>query len=158
MFRRRRGEISVAVGKEEADLLRRLIAEYRTLLDAAGEPGDPIYARLFPSASLDDPDLDRQYRELASDSLDQHKRNTVEIATRSLGESGGWRSTLAEEEREAWLVLLADLRLAIGVRLAVTEETMGMPADPSDPEQWPLAVLHYLGALQESLVQACMGE
>ena len=26
--------------------------------------------------------------------------------------------------------------------------------DPHNPDDWPLAVLHYLGALQESLVDA----
>jgi len=61
---------------------------------------------------------------------------------------------LTDEEQEAWLVLLTDLRLAMGVRLGVTEETFNTFPNPNDPAQWPLAVLHYLGSLQESLVNA----
>ena len=35
-----------------------------------------------------------------------------------------------------------------------TDETFDTFPNPSDPTQWPLAVLHYLGSLQESLVAA----
>jgi hypothetical protein len=38
--------------------------------------------------------------------------------------------------------------------MGVTDETFDAFPDPSDPAQWPLAVLHYLGSLQESLVAA----
>lgn len=154
MFRRRRGSIRANLSADEADLLRRVIGEYLEILDAEPEPADPVRARLFPTSSFDDPELDRQYRELAHDDLDRHKRETARIALASLGDSGPWREALNEEQRDAWLVLLTDLRLALGVRLGVTEETLEVPLDPSDPGQWPLAVLHYLGALQESLVEA----
>ena len=36
--------------------------------------------------------------------------------------------------------------------LGVTEETFQTVPNPHDPAQWPLAVLDYLGALQDSLV------
>lgn len=157
MFRRRRGEVRVSLNPEEADLLRRLVREYLDLLDSESEHDDPVQARLFPAASLDDPEVDREFRTLSYPDLEEHKRRTAAVALESLGEAGPVRRGLTDEEREDWLVLLTDLRLALGVRLGVTEETWEAPIDPRDPAQWPLAVLHYLGALQDSLVRVSIG-
>lgn len=155
MFRRRRGLIRLVVGDEETELLRTAIREYVELLDAPPRPEDPVMARLFPSASLDDPALEVAFRDLSASDLDAHKRATAGCALASL--DGDRKAPLNEEQQEAWLVLLTDLRLAIGVRLGVTEETLESYPNPNDPAQWPLAVLGYLGALQESLVQALQG-
>jgi alkanesulfonate monooxygenase SsuD/methylene tetrahydromethanopterin reductase-like flavin-dependent oxidoreductase (luciferase family) len=157
LFRRRPlggGEVSVSFSAEETDLLRRLLSEYMELLESTPDPEDAGRARLFPAASLDDEDVARQFKELAESDLDKLKKNNVTIARDSLGDIGAWRGTLTEEQKEAWLVLLTDLRLVIGSREGVTEEVMERSLDPNDPAQWPLAVLHYLGALQESLVRA----
>lgn len=142
----------VALSDEEVELLTGIVREYLELLDADREPGDPIMARLFPSASLDDPTLEADFRELAGSDLDQHKRQTAARVLEFLEQ--GCRRPLTDEEQEAWLVLLTDLRLAMGVRLGVTEEMFDSFPNPNDPAQWPMAVLHYLGSLQESLVTA----
>ena len=110
-------------------------------------------ARLYPSASLDDAVVNKQYRDLVHSDLENHKRATARTALASLGE-GGWHGPVDEEQQQAWLVVLADLRLVLGVRLGVTEETMGLEPDPADPEQRPLALIHYLGWLQQSLIDA----
>lgn len=153
MFRRRRGSIFASLNEREADLLRGLIAEYRSLLDAP-EGSDPVLGRLFPPASVEEPEVAAEYREMAHDELTRHKRRTAEITLALMGESGEWKSKVEPEEQEAFLVLLTDLRLAIGTRLGVTEEMMNQPVEPADPRQWSMAVLHWLGALQESLVEA----
>lgn len=153
MFRRARGSVEVSLEEEAADLLRSLVRQYQELLEGDHEPGDKIMERLFPPAS-DDSEVDKKFRDLSVEDLSKHKRETVETAINCLGEEGAWIQALAPEESEAWLVLLTDIRLAIGTRLDVTEEHMNLPVDPDDPSQWPMAVLHYLGALQESLVAA----
>ena len=155
MFRRRRGLVRLAVSDEEAELLRTTIREYVELLDAPATLVDPVMARLFPTASLDDPALEIAFRDLSASDLDAHKRATAQSALASL--DGDRKAPLTAEQQDAWLVLLTDLRLAIGVRLGVTEETFETYPNPNDPAQWPMAVLHYLGALQESLVQALQG-
>jgi hypothetical protein len=156
MFRRRLGgrDVSVSLSVEETDLLRRLIAEYFELLESAPDPDDAGRARLFPAASLDDEEFARQFKELAESDLDKLKKNNATIARESLGDIGPWRANLTEEQKDAWLTMLTDLWLVIGSRQGVTEEKMERLLDPNDPEQWPMAVLHYLGALQESLVRA----
>jgi hypothetical protein len=142
----------VALSEEEGELLKGIVREYLELLDADREPGDPVMARLFPSASMEDPTLEADFRELSSDDLHEHKRQAALRVLEYL--DTGDRHPLADEEQEAWLVALTDLRLAMGVRMGVTDETFDAFPDPSDPAQWPLAVLHYLGSLQESLVAA----
>ncbi|GAC1370195.1 MAG: hypothetical protein NVSMB32_14670 [Actinomycetota bacterium] len=158
MFRRRRGHVRLTLSEEESQVLKGLIQEYLSLLDAEAPPGDPVRARLFPSASLDDPTVDHDYRELASSDLDTHKRATAALVLGSIDRlAADQRSALGEEEQEGWLVLLTDLRLAIGVGLGITEESFDTLPDPNDPAHWPLAVMHYLGSLQESLVAALQG-
>ncbi len=128
------------------------MSEYLELLDAGRDPADPVLARLFPSASLEDPGLDAEFRDLLGDDLDQHKRDTARRVLEYL--EGAERRPLTDDEQQAWLVLLTDLRLALGVRLGVTEDSFDVVPSPNDPAQWPLAVLQYLGSLQESLVAA----
>jgi hypothetical protein len=142
----------VALSEEEGELLKGIVREYLEFLDADREPGDPVMARLFPSASVDDPILAADFQELASDDLHDHKRLAALRVLEYL--DNGDRRPLTDEEQEAWLVALTDLRLAMGVRLGVTDETFETFPNPSDPAQWPMAVLHYLGSLQESLVGA----
>ena len=77
MFRRRGRQIRVALSREDTELLQQVVREYLDLLDADPEPGDPVIARLYPSASLDDPAVESAYRELATSDLDQHKRETA---------------------------------------------------------------------------------
>jgi hypothetical protein len=50
--------------------------------------------------------------------------------------------------------LLTDLRLAIGTRLDVTEEKMSDDIDPDDPEAAALSVLHWLGWVQGTILEA----
>lgn len=152
VFRTRRGEITVSLSGREADLLRGLVREYLQVLES--DDDDKVMRRLFPDASLDDDEVRTKYLELTRESLAGHKRAAAERALLSLGGAGPWKSALSEDERDAWLVLLTELRLVIGTRLDVTEETMSKEPDPNDPEQWPLAVMHYLGWLQETLVEA----
>lgn len=153
MFKRRLGKISASLGPQETELLRGLVSEYLDLLKTE-QSGDPVLKRLFPEAGGDDPEVTRQFNEVTGDELNRHKQNAVEIVMASLPESGTWRETLSQEQWGAWLTLLTDLRLTIGTRLNVTEDTMEKQADPRDPQQREIAVLHYLGALQESLVSA----
>lgn len=155
MFRRRRGQVWIALNEADVTLLRRLIDDYLELLDSESEPDDPVISRLFPPASRDDPEVQRQFRELSGSDLDRHKRSSAKKVLDFLGSTGGLRAALrTEEDCEAWLVALTDLRLALGVRLGVTEEIQAAIADPKDPDQLPLFVLHWLGALEESLVHA----
>ena len=79
---------------------------------------------------------------------------TVVLATLApLLERGG-KVLLDREHQDAWLSCLNDLRLVLGTRLEVTEDTEFDPGS-EDPRQQALHVYGWLGWLQESLL-ACM--
>lgn len=153
MFRRKKAGVTIAIAEQETELLRRLVREYLEVLDSE-TPDEAVMKRLFPDASVDDEEVRNSYRDLTNDSLADHKKETGRTALRTLGDEGPLDGSLNDEERDAWMVLLTDLRLVLGTRLNVDEDKMSMEPDPNDPEQWPLALIHYLGWLQESLVKA----
>ena len=64
------------------------------------------------------------------------------------------RDLLTAEELESWLTALNDLRLVLGTRLDVTEETYGRWPQRRDPDARERAVYLYLSVLQEEAVQA----
>src|SRR6266567_4272646 len=70
-------------------------------------------------------------------------------------EDGG-RIQLTQDQALSWLKALNDVRLALGVRLGVTEEfeEQWSRLKPDDPQWSAFEVYAWLGAVQESLVQA----
>lgn len=147
--------VRLSLSRQEADLLRRLTDDLRSLLRDADEE-DPVRERLFPDA-YENPDDARAYRELTSDSLETAKLEGLTAIRDALGGRGGTKTELGEEDAESWIRALTDLRLAIGTRLGIDEEAMSAELDPDDPEAGSLAVLHWLGYLQQTLLEA-LGE
>ena len=73
----------------------------------------------------------------------------------TLPDAGG-RIQLTRDQAVAWLKALNDVRLALGVRLGVTEdfEEQWASIGQDDPQWAAFEVYAWLGAVQESLVQA----
>lgn len=149
------GGVRLSLDRHEADLLRRLAREMRALLDD-GDEDDPVLDRLFPRAYDDDED-ERTFRELTEDSLETSKLEGIGILSATLGPDGPVDETLDPEAADRWVRALTDLRVAIGVRMDVDEERMGAEIDPADPDAGSLSVLHWLGFLQQTLLEA-LGE
>ena len=143
--RTRSGDYRLRLSRKERVLLRMLLAELATLLE---EPDGADLRRLFPPAS-DDPDRDAEYRGLVRDQLVDGRARALETLERTLT-----AEKLTPEEADAWLRVLNDLRLILGTRLDVTEETMLGELDPNDPNTHQYAVYAYLSWLQEELVRA----
>jgi hypothetical protein len=61
---------------------------------------------------------------------------------------------LSAEEADSWLRALNDLRLVLGTRLDVHEDTFATEPDLSDPRGHALAVYAYLSWIQEQLIEA----
>jgi hypothetical protein len=139
------GEIELTLSRDERTLLAGLAAELRAQLD--GEPGDdPTLRRLFPPAYEDEVD-ERAYRELAGDSLLDGRRAALELLAETVD-----RKRLSADEADAWLRALNDLRLALGTRLDVQEDTFASDLRQDDPDAPALAVYGYLSWVQEQLV------
>ena len=122
-----------------------LHAELGGLLE---EPDDPDLRRLFPPAH-DDAERESEYRDLVGGQLVDGRRRALDTFERTID-----AQKLTAEEADVWLRVLNDLRLILGTRLDVTEETMLAEIDPSDPNAHEYAVYGYLSWLQEQLVAA----
>ena len=140
------GGVRLHLSQEERALLVGLTEDLRALLD--GAPGDASLRRLFPPAYDDDAD-ERAYRELTGDSLLDGRREALELLAQTAG-----RERLSAEEADAWLRALNDLRLVLGTRLDVQEDTFASEPNLNDPRGHALAVYGYLSWLQEQLVEA----
>jgi hypothetical protein len=147
--RTRDGDFLLRLSDAERDLLRRLSAELLGLL--ADDPDDPTLRRLRPSAYEDDEEAEGEYRHLMQSELEEGRRETLRV----LAETAS-RKKLSAEELDAWLRALTDLRLALGTRLDVTEDTYAQEIDPRDPAAYELSVFAYLSWLQEQAVEAAL--
>ena len=122
---------------------------------AAQTPEDPVLARLLPDAYSDDPEAAGEFRKYTEPALRSAKYEVARQMLDTLPEAGG-RIQLSKDEALSWLKALNDVRLALGVRLGVTEEFEQDWAKlkPDDPQWTAYEVYAWLGAVQESLVQA----
>jgi hypothetical protein len=123
--------------------------------DAAEQPDDPVLARLLPDGYRDDPEAAREFRAFTESSLRSAKVAAASTLLSTLP-AGGGRVKLSPEQAEAWLRSLNDVRLALGVRLGVTDDFDGrideLPSD--DPRSAYVWIYQWLAYLQESLVLA----
>jgi uncharacterized protein DUF2017 len=149
-------ESAVIIGsgpEEDAEL-----AALEAMVHAPGAespPEDPVLARLLPDGYRDDPTSAGEFRKYTEPALRSAKYAAAEAMLDSLPEEGG-RIQLTSDQALSWLKALNDVRLALGVRLGVTEEfeEQWSRLKPDDPQWTAFEVYAWLGAVQESLVQA----
>jgi hypothetical protein len=116
---------------------------------------DPVLARLLPDAYRDDPAAAGEFRKYTEPALRTAKHQAAQEMLDTLPDAGG-RIQLTQDQALSWLKALNDVRLALGVRLGVTEEFEEQwgRLKPDDPQWTAFEVYAWLGAVQESLVQA----
>jgi len=144
-------DIPLKLNATEASILRDLVEQLRALVKES-DGTDPVRARLFPDA-YEDVDDSTAYRDLTGGDLSAAKLEALDRVAETLGSGGSTKVRLTEEEAEAWVRTLTDMRLAIGTRLEVTETTMNLEPEPDDPAFAPFHTLHWLGWLQERILE-----
>jgi len=180
----RGGGVRAWLAAAEASLLRSLVSQIMSLVepedfaardrDDAGDdelaaleamldggpgpdklPEDPVLARLLPDGYRDDPEAAGEFRRYTEPALRSAKHQAAREMLDTLPEAGG-RIQLTQDQALSWLKALNDVRLALGVRLGVTEEFEEQwgRLKPDDPQWTAFEVYAWLGAVQESLVQA----
>jgi hypothetical protein len=145
-------ELVVAdIGDEEADELAAMVG----ISDSTEVPDDPVLARLLPDGYRDDPEAAQDFRRFTESGLRTAKVESAQLLLQTLP-AGGGKIRLSDEQAEAWLRSLNDVRLALGVRLGVTDDFDGLSEDvrPDDPRYAYIQVYQWLAFLQESLVAA----
>ncbi|MEZ0073993.1 DUF2017 domain-containing protein [Planotetraspora sp. GP83] len=168
-FRSTRKGVSVHLDAGEVSILRSLVSQILGLVEpgATGDdpleralgigspepPSDPVLARLFPPAYGDDDKAAGEFRRYTEATLRDAKRAD---ATTLLETAEPGKLELSPEQGQAWLRAINDVRLALGVRLDVTEEIheeiASMPED--DPRYPALVTYDWLTYLQDTLVRA----
>lgn len=143
--------IHIRLEEHETGLLLSLLTEMSTLLEADIE-ADPVNRRLFPDA-YDSQEDSKAYHELVGSELRSDKLAAVKGMKEVLEAGGEGTIELSPEDAATWLPVLTDMRLAIGARNDVTEETMARDIDPEDSGSAGILVLHWLGWLQESVLE-----
>jgi hypothetical protein len=140
----RRGKDGLRVGlaRQERELLRALAAQL--VEELRGEQRDDGLARLFPTAYPDDDAAAAEWAELARPALEDGKLGALQRL-----EETAEAERLAEEDAGSWLTALNDLRLVLGTRLGVTEESYAQ-----ELRQPGFAVYAWLTWLQGELVEA----
>jgi hypothetical protein len=169
-FRRSRRGLRITLSADETTIIRTLMEQ---LLEIIGElpsgdaglaelgisenseaPGDPVLARLFPDGYRDDAEAAGEFRRYTESALRDGKREAAETVLASVRDPG--EITLDDDQARAWLRALNDVRLALGTRLEITEESyeqMG-ELDWDDPKFPMYSMYDWLTFLQESLVRA----
>lgn len=164
MFRRRGDRLVARFAPDEVKVLRRVAAEVVALLTDGFDHDDPVVGRLFPDAYPDQPDASEEYRRYTEGDLKTAKIDQAGAMLAALPASGGGEVVLDAESAEAWLRALNDVRLALGVRLEIVDDTSleteldeAVLTDPTSSRVFQLSVYAYLGYLQESLLDAMIG-
>lgn len=161
MFRRRGDHIVARFAPDEVNVLRRVAAEVVALLTDGFDRDDPVVGRLFPDVYPGRPEDSDEYRRFTEGELKTSKIDQAGAILAALPASGGGEVSLDAESSEAWLRALNDIRLALGVRLEIVDETSleteldeAVMQDPTSSRVYQLSVYAYLGYLQESLLDA----
>lgn len=131
--------------------------------DALQPPRDPALERLLPSAHREDPGLAAEFRRLTEYGLRERKAANLATAISALQDAEDDKVRLDQEQAQAMVVALTDVRLLLGERLGLrTDEDADAlqdrleAASEDDPQLYLAAYYDFLTWLQESLIQALM--
>ena len=153
-FRAKGGSVVARLDGAEAGIVGLLLDQLEQLLtaDAGDVADDPVLARLLPEGHRGDPALAADYRDLTESALRSGKGDDLATMRATLPPDGG-EVRLDLDQAGSWLRTTNDLRLALGTRLDISEDTEP-PEDFTDERDHQLGVYYWLTAVQGSLVDA----
>ena len=154
--RAKSGALTLTLPHVEALVLRELPARLRAVLER-GEFRDRLAERLFPRAYREE-GREAEYRKLVGDEIVARKLEGVKAFEESLAACRPRRKeveiTITPEQFQLWLGFVNDMRLLLGTELDVDESFFQAPFDPAHPRAPDVALLYYLGWLEEELLRA----
>ena len=183
---RRSGAVIATFSGFEADLLRSLASQIvellhheaavpddrdplEVLMDFSGPttaPEDPVLARLFPTAYVEDEEAAAEFRRFTEGALREGKAKAAGTIIDTLEDAGlpdelredGLTIDVEMDEHTAqtWMRSFTDIRLALATRLGVEdgdeEYWYSLPDD--DPRAQAHDIYEWIGWLQETLIGA----
>jgi hypothetical protein len=146
-----------------ADAFEALMSEFS---GATTPPEDPVLARLFPTAYVDDDEAASDFRRFTEGGLRDGKAAASGLIIDTL-EDAGLPPELTEDglvidveltrsEAETWMRAFTDVRLALATRLGVEagDEDYWHSLPDEDPRAQAHDIYEWVGYLQETLVEA----
>lgn len=143
--RLRGGGYRLRLTPPERELLQALPGQLMELL----ETGDPSLRRLTPPAYGDDAAASADYASMVGGDLLEGRRLALATLARTAS-----AERLTEDELGSWLTATNDLRLVLGTRLGVSDDTQGLAPADDDPQTPEWVAYNYLSWLQEEVVAA----
>jgi hypothetical protein len=132
--------------EEHADPLAKLVGmDGPTVISS-----DPVLARLFPNAYPDDETNSADFRRFTQPDLQRQKVVNGQIVRADLATFPG-EHPVNPNHLDAWLLTLNDLRLALGTRLGLENETEAHLLDDSLTPMF--GIYDWLTGLQGSLIE-----
>ena len=131
--------------------------------DGPKMPRDPALERLLPTAHREDPAMAAEFRRLTEHGLRERKAANLATAISALLTPDGDKVRLDQEQAQAMVVALTDVRLLLGERLGLRTDDDAEAlqdrleaASEGDSELYLAAYYDFMTWLQESLTQALM--
>ena len=152
LFEKKGERFAVRLGKRERELLVELCQQSRALLETEDPSSDPAVARLFPAAYQDDPLRNLEYETSLGGAPRSGKLEALDTVERTVN-----ARALSEEEFLTWMGVVNDLRLVLGTRIDVTEESTDKDFPAGGPQHDAYQVYQFLGWLQQEMLFA-LGE
>jgi Domain of unknown function (DUF2017) len=147
--RTRRGDFELRLTTDERTILRGLPDQLRNLIENEDPTSDPAMARLYPPAYEDDPIRNLEFERMAGDDLTSQRLSSISAMEASID-----ADRLTEDQLLSWLGVLNDLRLVLGTRLDITEDTTEDDFAAGDPRAPTFALYGYLTWLVDAIVSA----
>ena len=147
--RTRRGDFELRLRPSERDVIRALPDQLRALIENEDPTSDPAMARLYPPAYEDDPIRNLEFERIVGDDLTSQRLASIAAMEGSID-----AERLTEDQVLSWLGVLNDLRLVLGTRLDITEETTHEDFAADDPRAQSFALYAYLTWLIAAIVGA----
>lgn len=149
LFAKEGDRFSVRLGEAERALLVELCQQSRTLLETQDPSSDPAVARLFPAAYQDDPLRNLEYEANLGAAPRTGKLEALDIVERTTH-----APDLSEEEFLSWMGVVNDLRLVLGTRIEIAEESTDEDFPEGDPRHDTYQVYLFLGWLLQEMLEA----
>jgi hypothetical protein len=150
--RRSDGTFEWKLGANERRILQRVASDFKDLLSTETPSSDASLQRVFPPAHPDDPIAELEYERTAGGAILAAKIEQLETLQRCVDQR-----VLTEEEVLECMRATNDLRLVLGTRLDIQEDSdpVGFSGDPETRSSFEL--YGYLSWLEESMIDA-LGE
>jgi hypothetical protein len=152
LVRARSGRFRLRLSAGEREAILGFVRQLRSLLLAEDPSSDEAVARLFPAARPDDVIENLEWERTHAPWLLSDKLDALDVMERTIT-----HDELTEDELLAWLSSLNSLRLVLGTRLDIREDSRAGDFAGDETAAGLFELYGYLTWLEDSIVEVLAG-